>query len=165
MNLTLADQYYLKALNLYDYDMDQTVEYLNYALSYDPGHAEANCLMGKFYMDRLQRFDQAEEFLANSLATEPENIATCECFSMLLIKTKRYQEALKLIRYGSSLRGANVSEFLRLEALICELQKDFDQAKLLLQRAVEECFDSEYVDFLNREIRRVESKIKSKQPV
>jgi len=37
----LADTYYLKALNLYPYDLDQVIEALNFAISYDKDHAGA----------------------------------------------------------------------------------------------------------------------------
>lgn len=38
MAFNLADQYFVKALGMYDYDLEEVVENLNYALSYDPEH-------------------------------------------------------------------------------------------------------------------------------
>jgi len=163
MTLSLADHYYLKALNVYDYAIEDTVEYLNYALSYNPGHADANCLMGKLYMEHLQKFNLAEDHLATAMATEPENIGACECFSQLLINTRRFREALKLIRYALKLRGANIPKFLRLEALVHELRKDYDLSRDVLKQAIEECCDSDFIDFLQKEMDRVNSKVKKKE--
>ena len=63
MALTLADQYYIKALAGYGYDLEEVVENLNYALSYDHEHSGANYLMGKVYMEQFQKFDLAQAYL------------------------------------------------------------------------------------------------------
>ncbi len=159
MALTLADQYYLKALDDYDYDLEVVVENLGYALGYDSEHAGANHLMGKLYMEKFRKFDLAEEYFIASLASEPSNVDACESYSRLLIRTGKFPEALKLIRYASGLSGAVISKFLQLEALVHELQKDFGKAKELLQAAVLESYDSHYIYFLNQEIDRVEKKM------
>jgi len=160
MALTLADQYYMKALDGYDYDLEEVVENLNYALSYDQEHAGANYLMGKFYMEQFQKFDLAEEYLEASLVCDPESINTCESLSWLLIRTRRFKEALKLITYALGLQGAIRPEFLRLKALVYELQKDYHKSRELLNVAIEESYDSSYITFLESEIARVKKKIK-----
>lgn len=160
MSLTLADQYYMKALDGYDYDLEEVVENLNYALSYDQEHAGANYLMGKLYMDHFQKFDLAEEYLEASLACEPDNIKTCESLSWLMIRTRRFNEAHKLITYALELKGVVRPDFLRLKALVFELQKDYYQSKELLNVAIDESYDSSYISFLEGEISRVKKKIK-----
>jgi len=42
MELTTADQYYLKASCSYPFDLESTIENLNYALSYDYEHASTH---------------------------------------------------------------------------------------------------------------------------
>lgn len=160
MALTLADQYYIKALEGYDYDLGEVVENLNYALSYDQEHAGANYLMGKLYMEQFQKFDLAKEYLEASMACDPESINTCEHLSWLLIRTGKFKEALKLIQYAIGLEGAIKSEFIRLQALVHELQKDYFRSKDLLKMAIEESYDSSYISFLENEISRVKKKIK-----
>lgn len=158
MALTLADQYYLKALDDFDYNLEEVVENLNYALSYDPEHAGANYLMGKLYMDQFQKFDLAEEYFVASIASEPENIKTCESYIWLMIRTKRYKEALKLIKYTHQLAGISTSEIIRLEALVYELKGNYVKSRGLLQEAMKESYDSNYIEFLENELKRVEKK-------
>ena len=158
MSVTLADQYYLKALDDYDYNYTEVMENLNYALSYDPDHAGANYLMGKLYMEQFQQFDVAEEYLISAMSTDPENLQTCESFAWLMIKTKRLDEALKLIDYALGLKGAFLAELLRLKALSYELKKDYNMSKIVLLEAIAESYDSRYIDFLEDEISRVEKK-------
>ncbi len=158
MSLSLADQYYIKALEGYDYNLEEVVENLNYALSYDQEHAGANYLLGKLYMEQFQKFDLAKEYLELSMAFDPKNINTCESLCWLLIRTKKYQQALKLTKYALGLQGVMVPDFLRLQALIYELQKDYCRSEELLNLAIEESYDSNYISFLEREITRVKKK-------
>jgi tetratricopeptide (TPR) repeat protein len=158
MGLTLADVYYLKALDEYDYNLEEVVENLNYALSYDQEHAGANYLMGKLYMEQFQKFDLAEDYFVASLVTEPEHIQTCESYAWLMIRTKRYQEALKLIQYTYTLKGITTPEVIRMEALVYELSRNYIKSKELLHEAMQESYDSVYIDFLENELERVEKK-------
>lgn len=158
MSITLADQYYLKALDDYDYSFTEVLENLNYALSYDADHAGANYLMGKLYMEQFQQFDLAEEYLVSAMSSDPENIKTCESFVWLMIKTHRYKDALKLINYTLDLKGALLPELLRLKALTFELMKEYDKAKNVLNEAIAESYDSRYIDFLEDEKNRVNRK-------
>ncbi|MCG8582088.1 MAG: hypothetical protein MI866_19340 [Bacteroidales bacterium] len=43
---TLADQYFIKALDQYPYSLEEAIENLGYALSQDGEHSGANYLMG-----------------------------------------------------------------------------------------------------------------------
>ena len=104
-------------------------------------------------------FDLAEEYFVSAMAADPENINTCESFTWLLIRTKRLKEALKLIKYRHSLKGVVISRLFRTEALVFELMKDFEQARTLLNRAIEESYDSDYSEFLEEELLRVEKKL------
>lgn len=42
-----TDKYIFQALDAYPYNLEETVESLNYALSYDDKNAVALCLMGE----------------------------------------------------------------------------------------------------------------------
>lgn len=158
MSITLADQYYLKALDDYDYSFNEVLENLNYALSYDSDHAGANYLMGKLYMDQFEKFEIAESYFISAMASDPENIKTCIGFSWLMIKTRRYTEAMKLVNYSLKLKGALLPEILRLKALVFELKKEYGQARIILFEAMTESYDSNYIDFLENELNRVKRK-------
>ncbi|MCV9385944.1 tetratricopeptide repeat protein [Reichenbachiella ulvae] len=158
MSITLADQYYLKALDDYDYNFTEVLENLNYALSYDAEHAGANYLMGRVYMEQFQKFDIAESYFQLAMAADPENIQTCESLAWLMIRTKRFDDALRLIAYAVGLKGVIFPEWLRLKALIFELRKDYQLAKTLLHEAISESYDSNYIEFLEGELERIEKK-------
>lgn len=165
MGLTLADQYYLKALDDYNYNFEAVMENLNYALSYEPEHAGSIYLMGKLYMEQFQKFDLAEEYFVSAMSSDPININTCESYSWLLIRTRRFKEALKLLNYASNLKGAILPEFIRSEALVYELMYDFDKSKNKLEEALMQSYDDQYISFLKKEIVRVAQKKKKAMKV
>ena len=59
MNNSLADTYYLKALESHQYDHENTSDNLAFALSYDPDHREANLLTGRFKNEILHQPNEA----------------------------------------------------------------------------------------------------------
>ena len=86
MAITLADQYYLKAVNEYGYDIEVSIENLNYALSYDPEHVGANCLMGQLYVEYFEDYEKAEAYFQAALSSNPQHITTCKQYCNLLIR-------------------------------------------------------------------------------
>ncbi len=158
MNFTLADQYYLKALDEYSYNFEETVEYLNYALSYDSDHAGANYLMGRLYMEHLNKYELAEVYFISAMSTDPDHIDTCESFTWLLIKINRFKEARRLIKHAYTIKGVDKALFLRLEALSYELTMDFSTALSLLNQARFATFSNSYIAFLQGEINRISQK-------
>ncbi len=95
MSLTLADQYYIKAIDNYPYNLEESVENLNYALSYAKDHAGVNCLMGRFYFEQLKDLETAEYYFQNALASDLNHLETFVWYAMLLIQIRNYRFALK----------------------------------------------------------------------
>lgn len=158
MAISLADQYYLKALDDYDYNFNEVTENLNYALSYDHEHVGANYLMGKLYLEQFEQYDVAESYFQTAMSLDPKNLKTCNSLVWLFIKTRRFDEAHKLINYASGINGALLPELLRMKALAYELNKDYEQSKQILREAIVESYDTSYIDFLEEELLRIEKK-------
>ena len=158
MTLTLADQYFLKALDDYPYNLEDTIESLTYALGYDDEHLGANCLMGKVYLEQFQDFDKAEEYFIKAMSADPFDLRTCESYVQLLIKTRRLDQAHKLVRFTKTLTGVDLARLGQMEAEIFELKGEFDRAVALLTEAIAEAMDSELIYALKRQIERVKMK-------
>lgn len=161
MAITLADQYYLKALDGYSYDIEVSIENLNYALSYDPDHVGANCLMGQLYIEYFKDYDKAEACFQTALSSDPRHITTGKEYCYLLIRLRKFDMALKLVMHLYQIPGVDLAMAMHLEALIHEYRKDFSKAKKLLSDAMGEAYNSESMYFLKGEIRRVEVKEKA----
>ena len=160
MGISLADQYYLKALDNYNYDVAEVIENLNYALSYNSHHADANCLMGRVYSELIYNTDLATQYFEQALSNDLSNMEVIRCYTHLLIKHGDYEKAKKMIKYGRTVKGISKAMLMHYEALIAEHQKDYSKAKQILKETLNEAFSASETSFIKSEITRVKEKIK-----
>lgn len=160
MSLTLADQYYLKALDNYYYDLPEAIENLNYALSYNKDHTNANCLMGRVYSELLKNPELAIHYFEQALVTDLKNIEVISHYSNFLIDQREYEKAKKMLEYGFTIKGINKGMFLYYKALIEEYQQNYKKAKKILKLALVEVFSEKETNFIKDELSRVKEKIK-----
>lgn len=161
MALTLADTYYLKALDLYPYELDKVTEALNYAIGYDSEHAGAHCLLGMLNMYYLGRYKEAENHFEKALAGDLNYIDTYYSYANLLIQTGEYERAKKLIRYAYNVKGINVSRLKHNEGLIAEISGDLREAKKYVKSAYNHSYRKNEREFLKEELDRIKAKLKS----
>ena len=145
MAITLSDTYYLKALDYYPYNLEELIENLNYALSYDDQHSDANCLMGRLQHRQLNNYEEAEYYFQTALASEPKNIEVYKHYSFLLLDLREYKKARKLALFSYTIKGVDHAEIKRIEGLIYEGEKDFLNANRLYKKAIEECLNNEFI--------------------
>jgi tetratricopeptide (TPR) repeat protein len=160
MAITMADQYYIKALDYFPFNLEEAVENLHYALSYDGEHAGANCLMGRLYGEYFKDYRKAEEFFQAALSCDPAHVESCEHYSRLLVDLKAFCKAQKLMAYARTLPGAPLSRFLQLEALAEEHQHQYAAARELLKQAMLEAFEEDFMQQLESDLARVAKKEK-----
>ena len=161
MSITVADTYYLKALDLYPYELETVIEALNYAIGYDNDHAGANCLLGKLNMYQLGKYKEAEVNFEKALAGDINYTETYYCYADLLIKTGEYGKAKNLIRYAYKIKGINISRLKHSEGLIAEIKGDLLKAKKYMKFAYESSYNKSEREFLKEELDRVNSKLKT----
>ncbi len=165
MSLTLADQYFLKALDNYTFDIEQTVESLNYALSYDEQHPAANCLLGRLLMEKLKRFPEAKHCFERALIEDPNYVDTYKFYSQLLIWMGDLEKAETIIEKGISKVGMPKLIMIKRKAAILE-------ARGLVQEAIKEnkrgrLLSSGQFDFehFHGEVKRLKRKCKSMRSI
>lgn len=158
MAISMADQYYIKALDYYPYSLEDVLENLNYALSYDGEHARANCLMGRLYLEQLGDCERAEIYFQAALAYDPRHADTCEHYARLLVRLRAFTRAQKLLVYARKLPDARLAQLLQLEALIQEQQHKFAAARELLRSAMLETYEAELMEAIEADLKRVEQK-------
>lgn len=154
----MADQYFIKALDYYPYNLEESVENLHYALSYDGEHAGANCLMGRLYSEYFKDFEKAESYFQAALACDPCHAESCAHYGSLLVKLRSFGKAQKLLDYASGLSGADLARILQLKALILENQQNFSETRAFLKKAMLETFEEELMQCLESDMARVEKK-------
>ena len=156
---TLADQYYIKALDNYPYDLEISLENLNYALSSDCDHAGANHLMAQLHMDYMNDFRNARHYLETALASEPYNLNVCYSLITLFIKVKEPEKAKKLLKYAHKISGADSGRLFTLEALNYEYQKQYLKTLDFLVKALDETYNEDETENIKTAMKRVKEKL------
>ncbi len=162
MSLSLADQYYAKALDEYPFNLEEFVESLNYALSYDSEHVGANSLMAKFFHEKMKDYAKAAFYYQAALGSDPANSRIYLDYALLCINNQEIEKADKLLQYAHSLKGVEMALWFRVRGLYFEYQKDYKLAKKNYRKAIFEAMDADMIDFLKSEVSRVDTKIKLK---
>ena len=161
MELTLADQYYLKALDHYPYDMEFTIENLNYAISYDEEHAPAKCMLGRVYMYYIKDYDAAARSFYEALAADMNYPDTYKYYSLLRIWEGSYDKASLIIERGVKVNGMDISMLMIHKALIHEYKREWRSAKIVLKRAKLISIDHKPLSHIDLVLKRVKNKSKS----
>lgn len=163
MSISLADAYYLKALELYPAKLERAVEALNYAISCDSNHAGAHCLLGKLKMYQLEKFSEAEENFEMSLAGDLNHTETYYAYADLLILTCEYEKLNKLIKYAYTVKAINISRLKYYEALIAEKNGNFLRAKRYMTAAFSSSCREDERAFFQGELGRIDSKLEARK--
>ena len=163
MSITLADSYYLKALDLYPYELDQVTEALNFAISYDNDHAGAHCLLGMLNLYQLGKYREAEDHFERALASNIDYAETYYSYADLLIQMGEYGKAKKLIKYAYKIKGINVIRLKHIEGLIAEIKGNYVKAKECMKLAYLNSYKKVEREYLKEELDRVNSKLKDQK--
>ena len=163
MSITLADSYYVKALDLYPYKLDQVTEALNFAISYDNNHAGAHCLLGMLNLYQLGKYREAEDHFEKALAGNIDYAETYYSYADLLIQIGEYGKAKKLIKYAYKIKGINVSRLKHSEGLIAEIKGNYLKAKEYMKIAFLNSYQKVEREYLKEELDRVNSKLKAQK--
>ena len=163
MSITLADSYYLKALDLYPNELDQVTEALNFAISYDNDHAGAHCLLGMLNLYQLGKYREAEDHFERALASNIDYAETYYSYADLLIQMGEYGKAKKLIKYAYKIKGINVIRLKHIEGLIAEIKGNYVKAKECMKLAYLNSYKKVEREYLKEELDRVNSKLKDQK--
>lgn len=155
MELTLADEYFLRADGHYPENLASVVENLRLALGYDDRHAPSWCLLGQVQMYRLADYHNAERAYNEAINCDLNYTITYRYLSLLYVWLEEYERAENLIDYGLSIPGIHRFELRVLLAIIYELNGDLERAEEILTATRQIVFDNEWIRLLDDDINRV----------
>jgi len=162
MAITIADTYYIKALDNYPYNLEEMLENLNYALSYDDEHAEANTLMARFYTHEVPKYELAKEYANKALASDPTCLVAFNALATVLMYSVEIEELTRVVNFVCSLKEANKSYFKGLLAQAYEANGKLKKAKKILKEAIHQSVEDSTIESLETQLSRVKKKIKRK---
>jgi tetratricopeptide (TPR) repeat protein len=162
---SLATQYYIKAKDNYPYNLEEMLESLNYALSYDEEHAASHCLMGVFHTEQSLEFHKAINHFELALVYNDYFVEIYYHYSTLLIQLNEFTKAVKLLTFAKTIKGVCISCIVQKEALIFEKKGKLKKAKQALNTAISLSLCNDKIEFLNGELKRVKAKLKRQKTI
>jgi len=152
------DKYLFQALDNYPYSLEETIESLDYAFSYDGKNTMVLCLYGRIQVDQLWNYEEAKSYFQEALAINIHALEVYPYYIQTLILNEDYEEAQKLIDFALTIKGINKSEIYVKKAILFEAQLRFKDALTAIKNAklytLQFAFESD--------ITEVEKRIKSK---
>lgn len=127
------DKHLLNALDNYPYSLNETIESLEYALSYDDKNTMAICLMGRIYAEQLLDYETAKEYFSEALSYNIHALEVYPYYIDTLILNEDFEEAEKLIDFALTVKGLDKVNILFKKAWLKEVLRDFKSAKKVLK--------------------------------
>lgn len=162
------DKYLFQALDNYPYSLEETIESLDYAFSYDAKNTMVLCLYGRIQAEQLWNYEEAKNYFQEALAINIHALEVYPYYLQTLILNEDYQEAQKLIDFALTIKGINKSEIFVQKAILLEAQQEFKKALKEIRNAklttLKFAFESDITEVEKRIKGKIELLEKKKKP-
>ncbi len=159
----LLDKYLFQALDAYPYNLEEAVESLNYALSYDENNPIALGLMGQIYAEQLKNFEIAKEYFQQALAQDMHAVDVYPKYINVLLWNEDYEEAEKLIDFALTLKGTDKAVLYLKKAILFEHKKNYGKALKCIKQAKNNAYNNNFINDLKEEKSRIKGKMPEKK--
>lgn len=157
------NMYLFKALDSYPYSLEETVESLNYALSYDPDNAEALLLMAKIKAFQLKDYEGAKQCFETAMTQDMDMGKLYQDYIYTLLLNEDYPEAQRLLDYAMKVKATDKAVMQWLQGQIFEGLFEFKRAKKAYKEAIKISKCNNLRSFIKREIDRIDEKLPKKK--
>ena len=157
-----VDKYLFQALDNYPYNLEDVVESLDYALSYNNKNTMALCLYGRVYAEQLSDYEQAKLYFQEALIL---NIFAKEVYShyiQTLILNEDYEEATKLIDFALTIKGIDKVEILMKKISLFEKTQELKLGLKLMKEVKLSTLNSDYNYLIEETEKRLKQKVGKK---
>lgn len=157
------NSYLFKAIDAYPYNLEETMEALGYALSYDPKDAEALYLMAKVYAYQLRDCETAKQYFEAAMIQHIEMSKLYPDYVYCLLINNDLQEADRLIEYALKVKGVDTATLHLLKGQILESKEAYKKALKVFKEAKILGKNNDFIRFVNNEIKRIKEKLPKKK--
>jgi len=161
MDTNLLNNYVLKAIDAYPYELEETVENLNYALSYQSNNAYALYLMARLQAEQFGDYIMAKQYYAEALASKMDFQKVYPRYIQVLLDNEDFDEAQKLIDFALTVKGIDKGNIWCKQGQLHEIKLKHKKAIKALKTAKQFGFNNDFISYIDTEISRNKSKIKS----
>ena len=158
-----SNLYVYKALDAFPYDLEQTMESLNYALAYEPENVQALFLMGRVHSELLGLYPEAIAYFQAALTSNVEFQKLYPYYVDALIKNEDFTQAKTFLDFAVTVKGADKPVLTYFNGVLLEQSGAFKQAIKTFKVAKKLALNGNYVSFMESQISRVKAKLPKKK--
>ncbi|WP_025740563.1 tetratricopeptide repeat protein [Aquimarina pacifica] len=159
----LLDKYLFQALDAYPYDLEETVESLNYALSYDAKNPVALCLMGQIYAENLKDYATAKQYYQEALSENLYALDVYPKYINVLLWNEDDKDAEKLIDFALTIKGIDKALIYLKKGILFEQRKEYKKALKALKLAKENAYNNCFITDVEGDEQRIRDKMPKKK--
>lgn len=163
MENTNFNRYLFKALEAYPYDLEEAIEALSYALSYDAKNVQALCLMGKIYTEQLGEYEAAKECYAEAMASNMDMPNIYPDYVRTLLLNEDFEEAKKLIDFALTVKATDKGTLHILRGQLFEGMRMYKKAIKAFEASKKFGYNNDFIRFAENEINRIKKKLPKKK--
>ncbi|UPZ14072.1 hypothetical protein [Flavobacterium humidisoli] len=153
------DKYLFQALDNYPYSLEETIESLDYAFSYDSKNTMILCLYGRIQAEQLMNYEEAKSYFQQALSINIHALEVYPYYLQTLIVNEDYEEAQKLIDFALTVKGINKSEIYIRKAILLEVQHKFKDALKEIKQAKLHSIQHDYDSGISEVEKRIKGKL------
>ena len=122
------DKYVFQALDSYPYSLEETIESLDYAFSYDAKNTMVLCLYGRIQAEQLLNYEAAKNYFEEAFTINIHALEVYPYYIQTLILNEDYEEAMRLIDFALTIKGISKADIFVKKAILFEVQHKFKKA-------------------------------------
>jgi len=140
--------------------LEETVENLNYALSYQSNNAYALYLMARLQAEQLGDYNMAKYYYAEALASKMDFQKVYPRYIQVLLDNEDFTEAKKLIDFALTVKGVDRGLVWCKQGLLFEIKQQYKKAIQAFKTAKRFGVNNDFISHVDSKISRNKSKIK-----
>lgn len=159
MKTDKLDKFLFQAMDAYPSYLEETVESLSYALSYDAKNTMALCLLGRLHAEQLYDYEGAKTYFEQALSENINALEVYPYFIDTLLQNEDFDQAEKLIDFALTIKGCNKADILLKKVMLLERKREFTAAKELLKEVKYNVYNSDLHYYISDTEKRLKEKI------
>lgn len=152
------NEYLIKAMEAYPYDLAAAWEYMAYAMAYDEEEARVHLLYARFYVEQLNDNAKGVHHFELAMLYAPELIEVYIRYIDTLLVMENMGKAKALINKAEKLAGICKACLYSQEAFIEERSENYEKAIQLLNKAIKWSTNNDEISHLKEQRERVMEK-------
>ena len=153
------DKYLFQAMDNYPYCLQETLESLEFSLSYNDKNTMALCLYGRILSEQLQDYEEAKLYFQDALSININALEVYPFYIQTLIMNEDYEVATKLIDFSLTIKGINKIEILLKKALLQEILFKYKESLETIKEIKKIATNDYYKNQLDDTEKRIKTKM------